>query len=200
MTPVPPTTIETERLLLRVPTDADIAPLAAFIEDPDFSRYIPKSKVVRTPMERAERLIGIYRRRWEEEPLNAMGWSTIRKSDARFIGICGVEGVPETADGEIDYRLGPPFWGQGYATEAARAVVRFSFEQTTWDRVVAAVVPANAPSVRVIEHLGFVFEKEVNYLEMAGDPNLVLDPPFVSYYVLRRDQYTPGDAFYRLTD
>lgn len=199
MTSIPIQTIETDRLLLRIPTDADVAPLAAFIEDPEFSRYIPRSKVVRTSRERAERLIGIYQRRWEEQPLNAMGWSATRKSDGQFIGICGIEGVPDTADGEIDYRLGPPYWGQGYATEATRAMVRFGFEHTAWDRIVAAVVPANAASVRVAEHLGFVYEKEVNYLELAGDPNLVFDPPFVAYYVLRREQLVPGDAYYRLT-
>lgn len=198
MTSITTTTIETGRLLLSIPTGADIAPLAAFIADPDFARFVPKSKVVRTSQERAERLIGIYQRRWEEHPLNAMGWSATRKRDGQFIGICGIEGVPDSTDGEIDYRLGPPYWGQGYATEAAQAMVRFGFEQTDWDRIVAAVVPANAASVRVVEHLGFVYEKEVNYLEMAGDPNLVLDPPFVAYYVLRRDQFVLGDAFYRL--
>ena len=77
-------------------------------------------------------------------------------------------------------------------------MVRFGFEHTAWARIVAAVVPANAASVRVVEHLGFVYEREVNYLEMAGDPNMILDPPFVSYYVLRRDQFVPDDAFYRL--
>ncbi len=77
-------------------------------------------------------------------------------------------------------------------------MVRFGFEQTAWDRIVAAVVPANAASVRVVEHLGFVYEKEVNYLEMAGDPNLVLDPPFVAYYVLRREQFVPSGTYYRL--
>jgi RimJ/RimL family protein N-acetyltransferase len=199
MASVTTASIETERLLLRMPSAADVAPLAAFIEDPEFVRYVPKSKVVRTAQERAERLIDSYQRRWEEQPLNAMGWSAARKSDGQFIGICGLEGVPDTADGEIDYRLGPPYWGQGYATEAARAMVRFGFEQTAWERLVAAVVPANAASVRLVEHLGFVYEKEVNYLEMAGDPNLVLDPPFVAYYVLRREQFVPGDAFYRVT-
>jgi [ribosomal protein S5]-alanine N-acetyltransferase len=198
MTSVTTPTIETGRLLLRIPIGADVAPLAAFIEDPDFSRYIPKSKVARTSRERAERLIGIYQERWEEHPLNAMGWSTMRKSDGQFIGICGIEGVPDTADGEIDYRLGPPHWGQGYATEAARAIVRFGFEHSAWDRIVAAVARGNDASVRIVERLGFVYEKEVNYLEMAGDPNLVLDPPFVAYYALRRDQYVPDGAFYRL--
>lgn len=198
MTSVATPTIETERLLLRIPTSADAAPLAAFIDDPDFSCYIPKSKIVRTSRERAERLIGIYQQRWDEQPLSATGWSATRKRDGQFIGICGIEGVPDTADGEIDYRLGQPYWGQGFATEAARAMVRFGFEHTDWDRIVAAVVQANVGSVRVVEHLGFVYEREVNYLEMAGDPNLVLDPPFVAYYVLRRDEFASGDAFYRL--
>ena len=55
MTPATTATIETQRLLLRIPTDADTEPLAAFIEDPEFTRYIPKSTIVRTPWERAEK-------------------------------------------------------------------------------------------------------------------------------------------------
>lgn len=198
MTTVTIPEIETERLILRWPVSADSEPLAAFIADPDFSRYIPKAPGNRTPHERAERLIGIYQKRWEEQSPSAMGWAAVRKTDGQFIGICGVEVVPDTDEGELDYRIGPLYWGQGFATEAARAIVRYGFDNTAWERIVAAVVPANVASVRVVEHLGFVYEKEVNYLEIAGGAALEMESPIVAFYALRRERFVPGDALYRV--
>lgn len=198
MTTVTIPEIETERLILRWPVSADSEPLAAFIADPDFSRYIPKAPGNRTPRERAERLIGIYQQRWEEQSPRAMGWAAVRKTDGQFIGICGVEVVPDTDEGELDYRIGPLYWGQGFATEAARAIVRYGFDNTAWERIVAAVVPANVASVRVVEHLGFVYEKEVNYLEIAGGAALEMESPIVAFYALRRERFVPGDALYRV--
>jgi [ribosomal protein S5]-alanine N-acetyltransferase len=192
--------IETERLILRgaVPADADV--WVTFIADPDFGRYVPKSKVTRPPQERAERIISAYQRRWESQPLSAVGWAVTRKEDQQFIGLCGIEVLEGTSDGELDYLLGKPYWGQGFATEAARAAVRFSFEHTTWERIVAAIVPANSASGRVLDHLGFVYEKHVNYYELTGADSIILDDPIVALYALGREQFAPGDALYRLTE
>jgi RimJ/RimL family protein N-acetyltransferase len=190
--------IETERLILRGPIPADAGVWVTFITDPDFGRYVPRSKVTRTLQERAERMIGAYQQRWEPQPLSAMGWAATRKEDGQFIGLCGIEELSRTNDGELDYLLGKPYWGQGFATEAARAMVRFAFENTGWDRVVAAIVPANLASSRVVDHLGFVYEKHVNYYELTGADSIVLDDPIVALYALRREQFQPGDAFYRL--
>lgn len=199
MTTVTIPVIETERLLLRGPGSADVDSWAAFLGDPEFTRYVPTSRVVRAPHERAERQITTYQRRWEEQPLNAMGWSATLKSDGQFIGLCGIESVPDTADGEIDYFFGKSYWGRGFATEVARAMIRFGLTNTAWNRIVAYIVPANIASVRVIERLGFVYEKDVNYLELAGNPDLILEPPIVALYALPRDQFEPGDALYRVT-
>jgi RimJ/RimL family protein N-acetyltransferase len=190
--------IETERLILRGPSPADAAVWVTFIADPDFGRYVPRSKVTRAPQERAERIIGAYQQRWEAQPLSAMGWAATRKADGQFIGLCGIEELSGTNEGELDYLLGKPYWGQGFATEAARAMVRFAFENTGWDRVVAAIVPANLASSRVVDHLGFVYEKHVNYYELTGADSIVLDDPIVALYALWREQFQPGDAFYRL--
>jgi RimJ/RimL family protein N-acetyltransferase len=190
--------IETERLILRGPSPADAAVWVTFIADPDFGRYVPRSKVTRAPQERAERIIGAYQQRWEAQPLSAMGWAATRKADGQFIGLCGIEELSGTNDGELDYLLGKPYWSQGYATEAARAMVGFAFDNTGWDRVVAAIVPANLASSRVVDHLGFVYEKHVNYYELTGADSIVLDDPIVALYALWREQFQPGDAFYRL--
>jgi len=193
-------TIETERLILRAPTPADAATWITFIADPDFGRYVPKSKVTRTPEERAERIISVYQRRWESQPLSAVGWAVTRKEDRQFIGLCGIEVLEGTSDGELDYLLGKPYWGQGFATEAARAMVRFGFEHISWERIVAAIVPANIASGRVLDHLGFVYEKHVNYYELTGADSILLDDPIVALYALSRAQFAPGNALYSLTE
>jgi ribosomal-protein-alanine N-acetyltransferase len=189
--------IETERLILRgaVPADADV--WVTFIADPDFGRYVPRSKVTCAPKERAERIISAYQQRWEAQPLSAMGWAVTRKADGQFIGLCGVEGLSGTNDGELDYLLGKPYWSQGFATEAARAMVCFAFENTGWDRVVAAIVPANVASSRVVDHLGFVYERHVNYYQLTGADSIVLDDPVVALYALPRERFQPSGAFYR---
>ena len=190
-------TIETERLILRgpVPTDADV--WVTFIADPDFGRYVPRSKVTRPPRERAERMMSIYQQRWESQPLSAVGWAVTRKEDGQFIGLCGIEALEGTNDGELDYYYGKPYWSQGFATEAARAVVCFGFEHTSWDRIVAAIVPANIASGRVLEHLGLVYQKHVNYYELTGADSIILDDPIVALYALDRERYAPGDACHR---
>lgn len=178
--------IETENLILRGPIDADIDVWAGFVTDPEFVRYVPTSRIVRTPRERAERVIGNYQRRWDGEPLSAMGWAITRRADGQLVGLCGIEVVAGTNEGEIDYYIGKPYWGQGYAGEAAAAATRYALEHTSFDRIVAYVVPQNDPSVRVVRRLGFTYENDVNYLELAGDPNMILDPPIVATYALSR--------------
>jgi len=190
--------IETERLILRgaIPADADV--WITFIAEPDFGRYVPRSKVTRTPQERAERMISVYQQRWEPQPVSSMGWAVTRKADGQFIGLCGVEVLEGTNDGELEYYLGKPYLGQGFATEAAGAMVRYAFEHTTWNRIVAAIVPANTASQRVLDYLGLIYEKHVNYYEWTGADSIILDDPIVATYALPRERFQPRDAFYRV--
>lgn len=190
--------IETERLILRGTTPGDADTWVTFLADPEFLRYIPRAKVPRTPQERAERIMNAYHQRWESRPLNSMGWAVTRKADGQLLGLCGIEELNGANDGELDYYYGKSYWGQGYATEAARAVVRYSFEHTSWDRVVAAILPANIASQRVLDHLGLVYERHVDYFELTGADSFLLDDPITAFYALRREQYKPGDDFYRV--
>ena len=59
-------------------------------------------------------------------------------------------------DVQISYQLSPDNWGRGYATEAARAVLEYAFQETRLDRVVAYARPENVRSIRIIEKLGFL--------------------------------------------
>ncbi len=74
-----------------------------------------------------------------------------------FVGVCGLVGVAE-GSAELGYWIGRPFWGRGYATEAARAVLRFGFEELGLARVTARCLERNAASYRVLEKVGMRFE------------------------------------------
>jgi len=191
---VPP--IETERLLLRAPTRADVAAWATHLADPEVLRYLPKRD--QTPQERAEQQFDAINQGWEDH--SDIGLVITQKSGQQLIGWCGAGPGKEEDVAELVYMLGKPYWGQGFATEAARAVVRYGFENRPWSRIVAAIIPANAASRRVLEHLGFAYEKDVNYVEMTGDMTLQMDTPIVPLFVLRREQFVLGNAFYRVTD
>lgn len=112
--------IETERLILRGALDADIEVWAAFIADPDVGRYLPGSRTPRTFHERGERLVAIIRACWEQNPPSDVAWIITRKQGGQMMGWSGCGPQEGSADAELVYTLAKPFWGQGYATEAAR--------------------------------------------------------------------------------
>lgn len=90
-------------------------------------------------------------------------WAVVARETAEVLGYCGlfamddVNGRPET---EIGYRLARPFWGHGYATEAATAVRDYAHHTLHLPRLIALIDPANSASIRVAEKLGMVREAE----------------------------------------
>jgi RimJ/RimL family protein N-acetyltransferase len=66
------------------------------------------------------------------------------------------------------------------------------------DPITACIFPENVASRRVLEHLGFVYERDVNYLERTGDTSYVMESPIVPLYMLSRDRFASGDTSYSL--
>lgn len=192
--------IETERLLLRGPADGDVEAWAALLTDPDFQRYIPVRRSSDSAAERATRALARLAERWTAEPLRAVGWVISRQSDGQVVGTGGVEEGAEPGDGEIDYFLGKPFWGQGYGREAARAMSRFALDHMDWRRLVAYIVPGNDASIRIAEGLGMKYLGEVDYLQFFPDPSaVVLANPMTRFYAVNREEFGPSDEPYRVT-
>lgn len=79
-------------------------------------------------------------------------WPVIEKSRLVLIGFCGL--VPADDGAEIGWRLAQECWGQGLATEAARAVIDHGFKTLDFPRIFATVQAANVASIRVAEKLG----------------------------------------------
>jgi RimJ/RimL family protein N-acetyltransferase len=93
-------------------------------------------------------------------------YAVVEQSSHAVIGYCGlfffpdVNGQPEV---EIGYRLRRSAWGQGYATEVARAVRDFAFHTLGIRRLIAMIDPANQASMRVVEKIGMRYESEVMF-------------------------------------
>ncbi len=145
--------IETERLALRYLRPEDLDDFHALTSDPEINRYMDDGQ----PLSREMTL------RWIEVSLanyEARGYGcfavTMRGED-RMIGFAGFA-RPGDRPGvtEIIYALPKPLWGQGYATEIARGLIRFGFERGGLERIEATVDPANEPSKRVLLKAGMV--------------------------------------------
>ncbi len=140
--------VETERLILRGWREEDHKPFAAMMTDPDTTRFIGG---VQTPMD-AWRTVAAIIGHWE---LRGYGfWVVERKSDSAFIGRIGLWQPNGWPGMEVGYALARPFWGQGYATEAARASLDYGFRNYPVAKLLSLIHADNRPSQQVAERLG----------------------------------------------
>ncbi|MBP6821565.1 MAG: GNAT family N-acetyltransferase [Acidobacteria bacterium] len=98
-------------------------------------------------------------------------WLVETKDSAELVGICGLLKRDQLEDIDLGYALLPEFSGKGYAVESASGVVEFA-KTLGFSRVVAIVNPDNERSIRVLEKIGFGFERMIQISE--GDPELKL--------------------------
>ncbi|GAB2594487.1 N-acetyltransferase [Paractinoplanes abujensis] len=146
----------TERLLLRDWRDDDLDALAAMNADPEVMRFILDGAV----RDREQTAEGLQRmmRSWQQ---NRFGLFAVEK-DGTLIGWAGLaipDFLPEILPAvEIGWRLDRPYWGHGYATEAAREALRFGFDEAGLDRIVSIRHVENERSRRVMEKLGLRHE------------------------------------------
>ena len=96
--------------------------------------------------------------RAEFERGEGVNFAVVVRENNELCGACGLIINPRDANAELGYWIGAPFWGRGYATEAAREVVRYAFEELWLHRVFAAHFGGNPASGRVLEKLGMTYE------------------------------------------
>jgi len=152
----------TFRLVLRPFTEGDVDALHQIYAEKDVLRYFPRTDP-RPREEVCEQVLGQIAH-WDE---HGYGWWAVEpRSERKLIGWSGLQYLPDTDEIEVAYCLAKPFWGKGMATEAARAGLRFGFEELGLDSIVAIVHPDNAASIRVIEKLGMSFVDRSRYFGM----------------------------------
>lgn len=126
--------------------------------DEAVSRYTGDGGVVsREELERRikEDVLGDYQR------VGYGRMAVVLKETGIFIGFAGLKYLEDLGETDLGYRLMSTHWGQGYATEACRAILEDGFPRWKLESVIALVLPENVGSVRVLDKLGFEREGEV---------------------------------------
>jgi [ribosomal protein S5]-alanine N-acetyltransferase len=155
-------TITTNRLALRPFASDDVDPLYRIMSNPKVMSYFPPAPL--PPPERIERIIQGQLKHWEK---HGYGWWAVQQlTSAELIGWAGLQYLPDTDENEVAYLLGQPFWGQGFATEAAGASLDFAFNSLGLSSIVGIVHHENLASQRVLEKLGMTFTERKDYFGM----------------------------------
>ena len=163
--------IETGRLVLRPAVDADREALAALNGDPRVGDWLGGA------LDRAASDAFVDRVQAHEAAHGFGFWAVERRTDARVIGMTGVWWVPprmampDTV--EIGWRFHPDAWGQGYATEAAKAALTYGFSTLRLPEIVAFTARANLASQGVMRRIGMVPVPERDF----DHPGLAEDHP-----------------------
>jgi ribosomal-protein-alanine N-acetyltransferase len=155
--------IVTDRLVLRPFNVEDIEPMHRILGGEGVLCYFPKSDPPSREWVR-EMILG-QEKHWEQRGYGL--WAVEDPSTGELMGRSGLQYLPRTAEVEVDFILGRAHWGQGFATEAGRASLRYGFEEIGLERVVGIVHPENAASRRVLEKLGMMLTGPAEYFGMA---------------------------------
>ncbi|HEY4025350.1 MAG TPA: GNAT family N-acetyltransferase [Candidatus Dormibacteraeota bacterium] len=144
--------LRTQRLLLRRWRDADREPFAALNADPIVMEHYP----ARLSREESDHMVDRIEATFDE--LGYSLWAVEVADGGAFAGYVGLHAATFEAHFtpavEVGWRLAREHWGHGYASEAARAVLAFGFEEVGLDEIVSFTVPANVRSWRVMERIG----------------------------------------------
>jgi ribosomal-protein-alanine N-acetyltransferase len=152
-------TLETYRLRLRPFTLDDVEAYYEHIHSSaEVMRFLPGG--VPRPRESTPQTLQYFIDHWIEH--NYGMWALEDRKDRTFIGHVGLNMIPETSDVEIAYALAKPYWSQGFATEAASAVLSYGLDVVGLNILYALAVPENSASQRVMVKLGMRYEGIVN--------------------------------------
>lgn len=157
--------LETERLVQRRLTIDDAKFILTLVNEPSFLRYIGDKKVRNIEDARQYILNGPI----ASYEKNGFGLYLVAlREPLTPIGICGLLKREELADVDIGFAFLPDFWGQGFAYEAATAVMNYARRTLKLQRVVAITNSDNESSIKLLERLGFSFERLIT-LAKDGD-------------------------------
>jgi RimJ/RimL family protein N-acetyltransferase len=147
--------IETERLLLRrFDPGADLDAFAEIFAKPEVMKY----SMYRRGLDRDEShaMLERFEQHWRDKGIGYC--AVVEKQTGALVGYAGLQYVwwhdDMHGDIEVGYRFDPPSWGNGFATEAARAWLGYGFDVAKLDRIVALYEPDNAASGAVMRRIG----------------------------------------------
>lgn len=160
--------LETERLLLR-PFTTDDAPFAlTLLNEPSFLRFIGDKKV-RTIEDARQYILNGPMACYQQ---NDFGLLVIELRDSHTpIGMCGLLKREELPHPDMGFAFLPDYWGQGFAFEAANAVLNDARERLKLNEILAIVNPDNDASINLLGRLGFRFLVENGEVDLYALPD-----------------------------
>jgi len=175
-----PTIIETERLVIRPMCMADLPLVYARASDPEVPRFTGEILSCEQTRELLQRRV---REQASKAPFG--GRAIVLKSHQLNIGYCGLDFLAHSVERRIElfYGLTRQFWGHGFATEAAAAMLKHGFRDLELNEIVAPIHPDNIRSVRVAERIGLRYRTKMDWPKQ-GQVNL---------YGLSKAEYDQSD-------
>lgn len=158
--------MNTERLLIRPFTLDDAEEYLPLVSDPEVIRYT--GDAAQGSVDAARAIIESHPLR--DYAVHGFGrMACIERRSGRLIGFSGLKFLDALQEVDIGYRFLPAYWGMGYATESARALMQHGQEEFGISRIIGLVQPANAASAHVLAKLGLVFERTVCLADIGLD-------------------------------
>ena len=175
--------VETARLVLRTWQEADIAPFLRHLNTPTVTRWLGGVQAeadFRAMFERIEAA---------QADNGYCFWIAERKADQEILGFCGLHvtnrpGTPVDGQTEIGWRLREDAWGKGYAREAAEAALTMGFTRLALERIIAFTVPQNAPSWGLMQRLGMIRARGLDFTDNRLEPDIA---DHIVYAIDKRD-------------
>jgi RimJ/RimL family protein N-acetyltransferase len=174
--------LATERLTLRPMAERDEENWLALVNDPEVGRYTPPS-----PTATHNNFLAMLDARTKSMAEESVAiWAVEEADSGEFVGQCGLRRIKEAdlSEVEVAYHYLPRHWGNGFATEAARASLGYGFGTVRLERIIGLVVPENVASWRVLENCGMALVGSVDYFGLTG----------LKKYQADRSSWQPFDA------
>lgn len=152
--------LESDRLLLRQITAADVNEIFELRSNKEVMKFVPRPMCI--TLDDAMGHVNMIQHKIEEN--EGINWAITLKKDNKLIGYIGHYRIKwEHFRSEIGYMILPRFNGQGIVSEAIRLVVKYGFDEMKMHSIEGVIDPENAASARVLEKNGFV--KEAHFVE-----------------------------------
>lgn len=142
--------LESARLRFRESTPDDAEHMFALNSDPEVVQYTGDGPFASIEDARSflENYVNVFRR------FQRGRWLLELKSTGEVIGWCGLKFHEDNSETDVGYRLFKKYWGNGYATEAAKAAIAYGFDTLQLNRIVAHARKENIASLKVLEKCG----------------------------------------------
>jgi ribosomal-protein-alanine N-acetyltransferase len=161
---------ETDRILMRELVREDVDAFFEMDSDPEVHTYLGKSAI--TSKQEALDMIDFIRQQYLDYGIGR--WAIVDKASNEFVGWGGLKFRTDTANGytdfhEVGYRLLRKHWGKGYATESAKASLKYAFEVLNLEMVYAMANIDNAASINALQKAGFRISNRFKFERILCD-------------------------------